>query len=72
MRVRKDKSAELTDMLVAVALVFLACNVPTIVDHVLLQIVDQDDPICGRWLYYGTAIADVCTMFNSSVNFVRI
>ena len=64
MRVKKDKSAELTDMLVVVALIFLACNV--------LTIVDQDHAICGRWLYYGTAIADVYTRFNSSVNFVRI
>ena len=33
-------------MLVAVALVFLVWNVQTIVDHVLLTIVNQDDPIC--------------------------
>ena len=57
-------------VLVVVMCVFIVCQTPTFVDHILWTFVDEAERTCGRWHYYYTAIGDVLVIFNSSVNFV--
>jgi len=57
-------------VLVVVMCVFIVCQTPTFIDHILWTFVDDTERACGRWHYYYTAISDVLVIFNSSVNFV--
>lgn len=61
---------DITLVLVVVIFVFMFCQTPTFVDHVLWTAVDEADRTCGNWHYYYTAIADLLAILNSSVNFL--
>ena len=61
---------DITLVLVVVIFVFMFCQTPTFVDHVLWTAVDETDRACGNWHYYYTAIADLLAILNSSVNFL--
>ena len=61
---------DITLVLVVVIFVFMFCQTPTFVDHVLWTVVDETDRSCGHWHYYYTAIADLLAILNSSVNFL--
>lgn len=49
---------------------FIFCQTPTFIDHVLWTFVGHDETQCGHWHYYYTAIGDLLAILNSSVNFV--
>lgn len=80
LRARQRKRAEMrkpgraqrdiTLVLVVVICVFIVCQTPTLVDHVLWTFVDEDERSCGHWHYYYTAVGDALAILNSSVNFV--
>lgn len=57
-------------VLVVVMCVFIVCQTPTFVDHVLWTVIDERARLCERWHYYYTALADLLVVLNSSVNFV--
>src|SRR6218665_1351001 len=57
-------------VLVVVMCVFIVCQTPTFVDHILWTCVDAVQRTCGRWHYYYTAVGDLLAILNSSVNFV--
>ena len=57
-------------VLVVVMCVFIVCQTPTFVDHVLWTVLDESRQLCGQWHYYYTAIGDLLAILNSSVNFV--
>ena len=66
----RDDESDVTRILIVVVFVFIACNTPTFVDHLFWTIVGEDNVVCGHWLYFYTAAADMCVMLNSSVNFL--
>ncbi|ESO01427.1 hypothetical protein HELRODRAFT_174986 [Helobdella robusta] len=57
-------------VLVAVMCVFIVCQTPTFIDHVILTWSGKEERLCGHWIYYYTAFADFMSLVNSSVNFV--
>lgn len=61
---------DITTTLIGVIFVFLCCQTPTAVDHVLWTLVGDDQRWCGRWHYYYTAVGDMLAILNSSVNFL--
>lgn len=61
---------DITLVLVVVVCVFICCQTPTFVDHVLWTVVDTSTTSCGHWHYYYTAIGDMMAVLNSAVNFV--
>jgi neuropeptide Y receptor type 1 len=61
---------DITLVLVVVIFVFICCQTPTFVDHILWTFVDSSQRTCGHWHYYYTALSDMLAVFNSSVNFV--
>jgi hypothetical protein len=60
---------DLTLVLVVVICSFMVCQTPTFIDHILWTVVHDSQRMCGRWHYYYTAIGDMMSIFNSSVNF---
>ena len=60
---------DLTLVLVVVIFSFILCQTPTFVDHILWTVVDESKRTCGHWHYYYTAVGDMMSIFNSSVNF---
>ena len=60
---------DLTFVLIVVICVFTVCQIPTFIDHILWTVIDEKMMICGQWHYYYTAIGDLLSIFNSSVNF---
>ena len=61
---------DVTMTLVGVICVFILCQTPTLVDHVLWTVVDSEERQCGGWHYFYTAVGDALAVLNSSVNFV--
>ncbi|KAK2168985.1 hypothetical protein LSH36_13g26050 [Paralvinella palmiformis] len=61
---------DITLVLIVVIFVFICCQTPTFIDHVLWTFVDSSERKCGHWHYYYTAISDTMAVLNSSVNFV--
>ncbi len=61
---------DITLVLVVVICVFMFCQTPTFIDHILWTAVNKEQRKCGQWHYYYTAIADILAIFNSSVNFL--
>ena len=61
---------DISVVLVVVMCVFIVCQTPTFIDHVLWTVVDEQARRCGYWHYYYTAISDALAILNSSVNFV--
>lgn len=61
---------DVTMVLVVVICVFMCCQTPTFVDHLLWTFLDAQLRYCGNWLYYYTAIGDLLAILNSSINFV--
>jgi len=61
---------DISVVLIVVMCVFLLCQTPTFIDHVLWTVVDEKARRCGYWHYYYTAISDALALLNSSVNFV--
>ena len=61
---------DVTLVLVVVVFVFICCQTPTFVDHILWTVLDESRRSCGQWHYYYTAIGDMLAILNSSVNFV--
>ena len=61
---------DITLVLVALIFVFIFCQTPTFIDHILWTFVAESARHCGNWHYYYTAIGDVLAILNSSVNFV--
>ncbi len=61
---------DITLVLVVVIFVFMFCQTPTFIDHILWTAVDSSLRHCGYWHYYYTAIGDMLAIFNSSVNFL--
>ncbi len=61
---------DITLVLVVVICVFMVCQTPTFIDHILWTAVNEGQRQCGQWHYYYTAIADLLAIFNSSVNFL--
>src|SRR6218665_2342262 len=57
-------------VLVVVMCVFIVCQTPTFIDHILWTVVGEQARHCGGWHYYYTAIGDLLAIVNSSVNFV--
>lgn len=60
---------DVTLTLVGVICVFIVCQTPTLVDHVLWTAVDKEMRQCGGWHYFYTAVGDAMAVLNSSVNF---
>ena len=67
---RGDYQQDITFVLVVVVFVFITCQTPTFIDHILWTFVDSSYRTCGWWHYYYTAIGDMLAILNSSVNFV--
>ena len=65
-----DYQQDVTLVLVVVIFVFMSCQTPTFVDHILWTAVDQSARNCGHWHYYYTAVGDMLAITNSSVNFI--
>lgn len=61
---------DITLVLIVIIFVFIVCQTPTLVDHVLWTAVDEGQRACGNWHYYYTAVGDALAILNSSVNFV--
>ena len=61
---------EVTLVLVVVVGVFITCHTPGMVDHLLWTFVEQEKRFCGQWHYFYTAIADICGMLGSAINFI--
>ena len=61
---------DVTVTLVGVICVFIVCQTPTLVDHVLWTVIDRRQRQCGGWHYFYTAVGDAMAVLNSSVNFV--
>jgi hypothetical protein len=61
---------DITLVLVVVIFVFMICQTPTFVDHILWTAVDSQFRQCGYWHYYYTAVGDLLAILNSSVNFL--
>ena len=61
---------DITLVLIVVICVFIVCQTPTLVDHILWTIVSDERRLCGGWHYYYTAFGDLLAILNSSVNFV--
>lgn len=61
---------DITLVLVVVVCVFICCQTPTFVDHILWTVLDKSTTTCGHWHYYYTAIGDMLAILNSAVNFV--
>lgn len=57
-------------VLVVVMCVFIVCQTPTFIDHILWTVIGEEARQCGGWHYYYTAIGDLLAILNSSVNFV--
>ena len=66
---RNDYQQDITLVLVVVVFVFICCQTPTFVDHILWTAVDKKYRNCGLWHYYYTALGDMMVIINSSVNF---
>jgi hypothetical protein len=60
---------DVTLTLIGVICVFIVCQTPTLVDHVLWTAVDKELRQCGGWHYFYTAVGDAMAVLNSSVNF---
>lgn len=65
-----DYQQDVTLVLVVVIFVFMSCQTPTFIDHILWTAVDESARNCGHWHYYYTAIGDMLAITNSSVNFI--
>ena len=65
----KGFQQDMTLVLVVVIFVFMFCQTPTFIDHILWTVMDESMRTCGYWHYYYTAIGDMLSIFNSSVNF---
>ena len=61
---------DVTLVLIVVVFVFILCQTPTFIDHILWTFLDETLRWCGHWHYYYTAIGDMLAILNSSVNFV--
>ncbi|KAI0217980.1 G-protein coupled receptor daf-37 [Lamellibrachia satsuma] len=61
---------DITFVLIGVICVFMFCQTPTMVDHLLWTFVDDSQRVCGHWHYYYTAVGDLLGILNSSLNFV--
>jgi hypothetical protein len=61
---------DITLVLVVVVFVFIVCQTPTFVDHILWTALDESRRACGAWHYYYTAVGDLLAICNSSVNFI--
>ena len=61
---------DITFVLIGVICVFMFCQTPTMVDHLLWTFVDDSLRQCGHWHYYYTAVGDFLGILNSSLNFV--
>ena len=61
---------DVTLVLVVVVFVFIVCQTPTFVDHILWTALDASRRACGAWHYYYTAVGDLMAICNSSVNFI--
>ncbi len=61
---------DITLVLVVVIFVFMCCQTPTFIDHILWTAIDPQQRQCGYWHYYYTAVGDMLAIFNSSVNFL--
>lgn len=70
MRKPRRAQKDITLVLIVVICVFIVCQTPTLIDHVLWTFVSGDQRSCGHWHYYYTAIGDALAILNSSVNFV--
>ena len=65
-----SKEANLTIMLIAVIIVFLLCQMPSIADNILYVIFDQDKLHCSLWYIQFTTISNLMVVVNSAVNFI--
>ena len=61
---------DVTLVLVVVICVFMCCQTPTFIDHLLWTFLDASQRHCGNWHYYYTAVSDLLGILNSSINFV--
>ena len=67
---KKDYQQDMTLVLVVVIFVFMSCQTPTFIDHILWTALEDSSHKCGEWHYYYTAIGDTLAILNSSVNFL--
>ena len=67
---KNDYQQDVTLVLVVVIFVFMCCQTPTFIDHILWTALDESSRSCGYWHYYYTAIGDLIAILNSSVNFL--
>ncbi|KAK3086740.1 hypothetical protein FSP39_022705 [Pinctada imbricata] len=65
-----SKEANLTIMLIAVIIVFLICQLPSIADNILWVIFDSADLNCSLSYIRFTSITNLMVVINSAVNFV--
>ena len=61
---------DVTLALIVVVFVFICCQTPTFIDHVMWTFLDKNLRTCGYWHYFYTAIGDALAVLNSAVNFV--
>ena len=61
---------DMTLVLIVIICVFIFCQTPTFIDHILWTAVDESLRMCGHWHYYYTAVGDMFSIFNSAVNFL--
>ncbi|XP_062611367.1 FMRFamide receptor-like [Saccostrea cucullata] len=64
------KEANLTIMLIAVIVVFLICQLPSIADNILFTIFDQGVLQCSLHYVHLTSISNLMVTVNSAVNFI--
>ncbi|XP_048753020.1 FMRFamide receptor-like [Ostrea edulis] len=64
------KEANLTIMLIAVIVVFLICQLPSIADNILWTIFDKDVLHCNLHYVRLTSISNLMVNVNSAVNFI--
>lgn len=55
---------DVTMTLVGVICVFIVCQTPTLVDHILWTVVDPQQRQCGGWHYYYTAVGDAMAVLK--------
>lgn len=65
-----SKEANLTMMLIAVIIVFLVCQLPSIADNILWTIFDTKQLNCSIHYIRFTTISNLMVVINSAINFI--
>ncbi|XP_069114718.1 FMRFamide receptor-like [Argopecten irradians] len=64
------KEPNLTIMLIAVVMVFLVCQLPSVIDNILWTIFDVNELNCSLHYIRFTTLSNLMVVINSAINFV--